>query len=190
MEKQIEEIRREIILKGKRSPKFQDAFKAHVKSGDEKYTDLDDIDNSGAINLKDAVALNSIIRKWDVKTVFEIGTWFGTSAMIMASAGAKVRTCDSSNYYVGESEDVKYYNGMSNKILRRLKGMKFDMVFIDGRFKNDDCTRISRICKIFFTHDYEKGKKGQRNIREMKKRWHGAKFIKSCEGSSIAGLIK
>lgn len=191
MGKQIEEIRREIILKGKRNPKFQEAFKTHQKAGDEKYTDLDDIENSGAINLKDAEALCSIIHKNRVEKVFEIGTWFGTSALIMAAARAKVWTCDAKNYYVGDHPEVRFYQGMSSKILRyQLKGMKFDMVFVDGRMKHDDCQRISRICRIFAVHDYEKNKKGQRNMREMKKRWPRAKLHKPCKGSTVAWLVK
>ena len=190
MGKQIEQLRSDLILKGKRNPKFQEDFKTHQKAGDEGYTDLNDIENSGAINLVDAQVLFDMIIARRIRTVFEVGTWFGTSARIMAEAGAEVWTCDSSNYYVADYPRITFYHGKSSKILRKLKGMKFDMVFIDGRFKNDDCRRISRICHIFATHDYERGKKGQRCIREMKKRWPGAVLTRPCVGSTVAWLTK
>lgn len=189
MGKQLEEIRRAVILKGKRNPVFQEAFKVHRKAGDENYTNMDDIENSGAINLKDAEVLYELVKKHNVKKVFEVGTWFGTSAVAMAEAGAEVWTCDAEDYYVADHPGIKFYKGKSSKILRKLKGMKFDMVFIDGRFKHDDCMRMSRICRIFATHDYEKGKKGQRNIKEMRRRWPKSKLHKPQKGSSIAWLI-
>jgi len=184
----LRKLREDLILKGKHSPKFKVVAEEYAKGNDAKYTELDNIEESGAINQRDAEVLYDLIREHKIKTVFEVGTWFGTSALIMAVAGAQVWTCDVKDYYVADHSRIKYYQGKSSKILRQLKGMKFDLVFMDGRFKNDDCRRISRMCKIFVTHDYKSGAKGIRNIREMKKRWPGAKLTKPCEGSTVAIL--
>ena len=182
----LKKLREDLILKGKHSPKFKVVLEKYAKGHDAKYMELDNVEASGAINQRDAEVLYDLIQKHKIKTVFEIGTWFGTSALVMALAGARVWTCDVKDYYVADHPNIKFYHGTSSKTLRRLKGMKFDMVFMDGRFKSDDCRRISRICKLFVTHDYEKRKKGQRNIREMKKRWPKAKLTKPREGSSVA----
>ena len=186
----LKKLREDLILKGKHSPKFKVVAEKYVKGNDAKYTELDNLERSGAINQRDAEVLYDLIKKHKIKTVFEIGTWFGTSALMMAEAGAKVWTCDIKDYYVADHPGIYFRQGSSSKMLRELKGLKFGLVFMDGRFRNDDCRRISRICKIFVTHDYKKGKKGIRNIREMKKRWPEAKLTKPCEGSTVAVLIK
>ena len=188
----LKKLREDLILKGKHSPKFKVVAEKYAKGNDAKYTELDNIEVSGAINQKDAEVLYNLVQKYKPKKIFEIGTWFGTSALIMATAmewDGEIHTCDVKDYYVVDHPKIKYYHVKSSKALRQLKGMKFDMVFMDGRFKNDDCRRISRICKIFVTHDYDKGEKGVRNIREMKKRWPDAKLIKPCKGSTVATLI-
>ncbi|MAQ59400.1 hypothetical protein CL638_01670, partial [bacterium] len=58
----------------------------------------------GTITLTDAKILYLLIRTIKPKVIFEVGTWIGTSAMIMAEAVkkngfGKIFTCDFNNYY-------------------------------------------------------------------------------------------
>lgn len=189
----LKEIHKSLILKGKHSEKFKAASEKHLKGAKEKYTQLDNIDKSGSINLKDAEILFSFIREKNIKTIFEIGTWFGTSAFIMAMAageGGMVYTCDTKDYYVAEHENIQYFNGESSKYLRTLKGVKFDFVFIDGSFIGNDAKKISEKTKIIGVHDYMDNKKGVRNIRVLKKIWGKCNLIKPVKGSTVAFLIK
>ena len=107
MEKQLEKIRREIILKGKRNPKFQEAFKTHQKANDEKYTDLDDIDNSGAINLVDAQVLYHMISTRKIKTGFDYLKSIGkfNEMVVMCGADIPAVTVESIDYFLKEAID-------------------------------------------------------------------------------------
>jgi len=197
MEK-LKKLREDLILKGKHSPKFQNVPKRFFKVNSAKYTELDNTENSGAINLKDAEVLYDLVCKFKPRKIFEVGTWFGTSSLVMATAmddegiGGEIHTCDNQDYYVGDHPKIIFYHGKSTAVLRRLKRMEFDMVFMDGRFKTGDAKRISKILKhgVFVTHDYVKGRKGFKNVKAMRRFRKKAKLIKPCKGSSVAWLKK
>lgn len=191
----IAEIRKKIILEGKHSPKFKIVPKRYFKSDPKKYLELDNIENSGAINKYDAQVLYSIASYFQPNVIFECGTWFGTSAYIMAlalSENSRVYTCDKQDRFVADHPKVKYHNIASNILLKILKkkGVSFDIAFYDGRLEDGDAKRISRHCKskVFITHDYKGKEKGYRNIKAMRKYWPDAELIEPIEGSSVAVL--
>lgn len=190
----IKNIWETIIRKGKCNVEYQ-------KSGTgPKYEDPDDIGNAGTINLVDAKILFNLIRKFSpaIINVFELGTWFGTSAGIMASAGngiATVHTCDRKDWFVLYDSDlvceelIKFYHKESNKALKRIKtlGIKFDFAFIDGSLRNKDAVMLFRSMrrKIFAFHDFVGNEKGVRAYKEIRKLMSG-KLIRPANGSTIA----
>ena len=90
----LKKLREDLILKGKHSPKFKVVLEKYAKGHDAKYMELDNIEESGAINQTDAEVLYDLVQKYKPKKIFEIGTWFGTSALVMAVAGAPPRAHD------------------------------------------------------------------------------------------------
>ena len=89
----------------------------------------------------------------------------------------QIYTCDSNELYSGKSPAVKYYHAKSTKVLTRLfkRGVKVDMVFIDGRLHPGDDKRIKRLFGeniLFVAHDFGMGK-GNRNIKAMRTQFKG-----------------
>jgi len=115
------------------------------KAGRIKYPELpsysDDLIH-GTINSFDAEVLYFLIRKFKPKIVFEIGTWVGTSAMVMAEAirrndnGGKIYTCDINNYFLlGEeySDIITAITEYSDVAIDKIPAEeKIDFVFTDG----------------------------------------------------------
>ena len=152
---------------------------------------MDNIDRSGSILESDVEVLYDLMVKHRPKVVIEIGTWFGTSAMVMDAGDNFVYSCDKHNVRVYESESVKYFNCTSDVFLDQLRkqGVKADLIFVDaGMFRGDD-KRIGKVMRdefVFVTHDYIKGEKGWRNIRAMRKRFTNAMVQTFDNGSCIA----
>ena len=173
----IEKVRNEIVFKGKHSAKLKKFAKKYPKKS--KYTNPDDLKNTGSVSVADAVALYSVVRLLKPKNIFEIGTWFGTSAGIMSMAmedagcDGKIYTCDKKELLVIEKDNVEYYNAMSDEVTKKLcdKGVEIDLVFVDGSFCDGDIMRLKSIMKkrTFLAHDCIEGEKGYRVILELRK---------------------
>jgi len=190
MEKQqLKEIRDDIVSRGKRGPKFKKL--ARGKEG-AKYEDPDNLEESGSITLEDCEVLYALVKGEDPKVIFEIGTWFGVSAAIMrkAAPGAQIYTCDFHNVCILEDDTINRMKMPSNFALKKLqkRGVKIDFVFADGQVLDGDARRLVKMgVKTFITHDYEKGKKGERNIHTMGKVFKGKFFTTK---TTIAGIFK
>jgi len=159
----IRKTRDEIVWAGKHSEKITKFGMERGKMDDPKYSNPDDLTRTGAISLGDSIFLFQLLSYLKSKTAIEIGTWFGTSASIMALLVDKVYTCDRNNLYVADNPKIKYYNLQSDKFLRKMakKKIKADFCFIDARLQKGDAEILLNIIKdTFFIHDYEKGKKG------------------------------
>lgn len=174
---EIKTMRVELIKKGKRLPNFAQLKYKHPRNEKErqKYCDVDDVDASGAILEHDVEVLYTLVKKYNPKTIIEVGSWFGTSAMVMdkASNGAAIYTCDKNNVYVYESETVKFFNkGSGNFFSKMIKAnVRADFMFIDGQIVEDIAKLpkcMAKNCVILF-HDYEKPQKGWRNVEALKK---------------------
>ena len=144
-----------------------DAFKA---TGKTESTSLE----------SDFYFLYLLVKHYKVRTVVEVGTWFGASAAVMALAGANVYTCDQHKVYLKNnrfSDRIKYYNCRSERFFERLrkKEVQADMVFVDGRVRRGDDKQIVRLMDkgaIFASHDWHLDK-GRNNIKLMSKRLKG-----------------
>lgn len=173
----IKRVRDEIVLKGKHSAKIKKFAKD--KPNNPKYTDPNNLKKTGAISADDAIVLYSIICLLKPKNIFEIGTWFGTSAGIMSMAledigsDGTIYTCDRKDLVVVDKKNIVYYNMQSNLVTEKLysDGVRLDMVFVDGSFRERDILWLTRMMdkKIFVAHDCIKGEKGYRVMRELRK---------------------
>ena len=172
----IKKLRKTVIFQGKSQPKFAKLKKPTNEHMAEKYSNPNNIDESGSITEADVELLYELIKKFKPKTILEIGTWLGTSAMVMDLAsepGTTIYTCDKHDVCTYESFNVHKYIGMSTGFFDKMitDGVKADFVFLDGRLQGDEgkllqCTTNSF---IVFVHDYEKPKKGWKNIRALQK---------------------
>lgn len=127
----------------------------------------DDGKTAGTINLADMKVLYLLVRHFKPKAIFEIGTWIGTSAMVMAEAiqknnnGGIVYTCDTADCYIAQKpyqKTIKKITAFSDIALAEIPaGTKIDFIFADGEFTFNTIKKISSILHpdaIITTHDY------------------------------------
>jgi len=191
---EINGMRIELIKKGKRHPRFAQ-LKYKVPPNEEakaKYCDVDDVENSGAIGECDVAAIMSLMKKYQPKTIIEIGTWFGTSAMVMdkaCSGSAEIYTCDKNNVYVYDSKRVHYYNNGSGNFLSKMKkaGVVADFAFVDGLIVEDVKKLLRRMSKegVIFLHDYKKPLKGYRNGAALLSEKPKSKIVKVGKDTAL-----
>ena len=161
-------------------------FSVSIESLREKavsiYPDIrraDDNKAAGNISDVDAYILYTLVAHFKPNTVFEIGTWIGTSSMVMSQAlqesgnlTGHIYTCDKNSYYsLGENYDTKItrINEYSDIALEGIEEEKsIDMVFADGELDYPTLKKmLPRLSKnaIIVTHDYTRpGEKGVRNL--------------------------
>jgi len=173
VEKQnLKEIRDDIISRGKRSKKFYKLPRA--KKNTSKYLEPDNLEVSGAIGLDDCEVLYDLVQRVKPKVIFEIGTWFGTSAAIMRAAApeAEIYTCDKNDVSVIDISGIHLWKMTSKKAIKKIMeiGKKVDLVFIDARLMPGDERRLAKMSiKVIAVDDYPGKNKGYRNIQRLKK---------------------
>ena len=122
---------------------------------------------AGTINREDCRILYLLVRYYKPTIIFEIGTWIGTSAMVMAEAmrknnnGGTIYTCDVNNYYALDetySDVIKPINAFSDEALQHLpEETKIDFVFADGELTFKTIKKMKPMLhfeSIIGTHDY------------------------------------
>jgi len=130
-------------------------------------------------SLDDCYFLYKVISKFKPEVIVEIGTWVGTTAYVMAQAlldsgvEGKIYTCDKHKEftYWEEYPNIKYYNMWSGDFIKKIKGIKIDFLFADGRLFKSDCKKLYKMFRnkaVFMTHDiYDR--KGKNNFQRMEK---------------------
>jgi len=126
----------------------------------------DGLDN-GTISIYDARLLYVLVRALKPKVIFEIGTWIGTSAMMMAEAvrrndnGGKIYTCDVNTFYsVDDSYDdiITPINAFSEDALDRIPSdFMIDFVFTDGELTFKTIAKLKPKLSpeaVITTHDF------------------------------------
>jgi predicted O-methyltransferase YrrM len=139
------------------------------------------IDNriSGTISVSDAKLLYCLFRYYQPKNVFEIGTWIGSSSLVMAKALKRngtgcIYTCDINSYYAlsQEYDDViiRINTTSSEAIAQIPNDQKIDFVFIDGSLDQETIDkllpRLSDHC-IIALHDFIIPEKGVHNACQL-----------------------
>jgi predicted O-methyltransferase YrrM len=172
------------------TPRFEaliEELRAHAVTVYPDIRRADDQKAAGTVDISDFKILYLLIRTYKPKVIFEIGTWVGTSAMIMAEAmrkngnGGRIYTCDFNRYYAladSYADCITPINAYSDKALTMLPaGTRIDFVFTDGELTYPTITALKPLLSkeaVMSTHDYERpGEKGVRNIIRM---MHAAKY--------------
>lgn len=144
----------------------------------------------GSTGLPDCLYLYLLIRHFKPKTIFEIGTWIGTSGMFMAEAlkknaegngegsrGGHIYTCDINNAYALSNEYDQFItrmNVMSDEALAELPHeLKVDFMFADGELTPatiKELTKRVHTNTVLATHDFKlPGEKGVRNLVKLQR---------------------
>ena len=133
------------------------------------------------------------------RKVFEIGTWIGTSTIVIAKAlheiygeDFEIVTCDYPNNVYIENHNYKYllqniyYNNLhSNQLVPTLKenGHQFDAIFSDAAISDNNVNDLKDICNmnkfIFLTHDVytTKYSKGNEAVNKIQTKYKDLKII-------------
>lgn len=122
---------------------------------------------AGTITYADMKVLYLLVRHFKPKTIFEIGTWIGTSAMVMAEAirqngnGGMIYTCDTADCYLPEEPyqgSIRKITAMSDSALSELPAdAPIDFIFADGEFTFKTIENLrDRLAPnaLITTHDY------------------------------------
>jgi predicted O-methyltransferase YrrM len=104
----------------------------------------------------------------------EIGTFIGTSALVLASVAARVYTCDKDNDAMPSTERITCYPQTSSTIMLAelaQQGIKADLFFFDGRIQDADLPLIVALATpraVFAFDDYEGHEKGVVNVQKLR----------------------
>jgi predicted O-methyltransferase YrrM len=143
---------------------------------------------TGSIPFATAILLYAAIRNIKPKTIFEIGTFIGKSALAMAFAAdqneepAEIYSCDGSNDFHVPALTRTKINGFpkmtSTQALRQVAqtGRKVDFAHIDGRLAPEDYDLLESIADpriVIALDDFEGIEKGVANFSTMR----GRKFF-------------
>lgn len=143
---------------------------------------------TGSIPFATAVLLYAAVRNVKPKTIFEIGTFIGKSALAMALAAdeneeaAEIYTCDGSNDFhvpnVTRTKIIGFPKTTSTDALRSVAqtGRKIEFAHIDGRLAPEDFDLLESIADpriIMALDDFEGIEKGVANFSTLR----GRKFF-------------
>lgn len=161
-------------------PEWGKRVSALRQLGVERYPNIRigaDGKTTGTVTLVDCQILYLLVRHIKPQNVFEIGTWIGTSAMVIADAmkvngHGHLYTCDFNSYYCLDASYNNYITtltGMSDKVLGAVPtAVQFDLIFADGELTFPTLTALApRLTKdtVLVTHDYTlPAEKGVRNL--------------------------
>jgi predicted O-methyltransferase YrrM len=167
--------------------------KALINIADKKFPSLGA--SVKALLDEDIDVLYNLVQKYTPKVAFDIGTWIGTSAMIidMSSGKTQIHSCDKHNFYSYDSPNIIFYNHEAGKFFRTMitKGIKANFVFTDARITNN-LENVDLLLKsvhnnfVFATHDFVKPKKGWLIYKALQNKLGRIKMIKPDNLSSIA----
>jgi predicted O-methyltransferase YrrM len=131
--------------------------------------------NTGSLPYDDAVDLYKLIHFFQPHTIAEVGTFIGVSTNVMAKSledfSYRIYTCDSANdIEVNPTNKLieQYPRCTSTDMFTDLaeKGVKIDLVYLDGRLSQSDAEPLSKIVHektVFVLDDFEGIEKGVAN---------------------------
>ncbi len=120
--------------------------------------------SGGSTGNADCGFLYLLVKAFRRTSVFEIGTYVGTSAVAMTMAGASVHSCDPTAYG-GLPPEIHFLNMNDQTAARHLRsaGIQVDMVFADWIPAVETIVALDTLGSddlIFTAHDYLPGDKG------------------------------
>lgn len=146
-------------------PEFIELHKKHTNNSNLEIRRHATGQIAGSINLSDGIYLYLLVRAHKPKTIFEIGTWIGTSALFMAEAIKKngvghIYTCDINDFYSLSPQYDSYItriNESSDDALKRLPDASIDFFFADGTITRKTASLLRKKLSgesISVTHDF------------------------------------
>lgn len=128
---------------------------------------------TGTISEAARLYLRAVVEAVQPQTCIEIGTFIGTSALVLASTGAHVFTCDKDNdIFKSQGTIVAYGRCSSTSMLESLAGGTLaDLWFFDGRIQVEDLTLIQQLSHpktVYAFDDYEGNEKGVINVERLR----------------------
>lgn len=127
--------------------------------------------NTGSVTVSQMVQLRRISNHIKPKTVVEVGTFIGNSAMALQAE--KIYTCDRSNDCLPPSDVINVYPKTDSTTMFSdlvAKGVKADVFFFDGRLHPQEMgmvLELSRPGAWYIFDDYKDNNKGVVNARIM-----------------------
>lgn len=129
---------------------------------------------TGTISEAAALYLWAVVEAVKPRVCVEVGTFIGTSALVLASSGATVYTCDKDNHaFKGTDTIVAYGKTSSTAMLADLSSKpscSVDLWFFDGRIQADDLPMIAALSSptsVYAFDDYEGKSKGVVNVGHL-----------------------
>lgn len=125
--------------------------------------------NTGSLREEDAGSLYKIVAFFKPRVIAEVGTFIGVSTLSMYEAckgEVDIYTCDFSNAIKIDAPTVKQYMKTPSHVMFKdmvEKGIKADLVYLDGRLGNDDVEPLSKVIHdntVFVFDDFEGVEKG------------------------------
>ena len=143
-----------------------------ILSNQEQYRENAEY-KTGSISYDDALDLYVVTRYFNPWIIAEVGTFIGNSTVTMrhAAPDCEIYTCDISNKICvspGDQNIHHYYKTPSHVMFKDMadKGIKANMVYLDGRLSAEDLEPLSKIIfeeTIFVLDDFEGTEKGVAN---------------------------
>ena len=125
--------------------------------------------NTGSLSVDDAFELYKVVRFFKPKVIAEVGTFIGVSTSVIYEAckgEVDIYTCDhSNNITLNLPTLTQYPKQPSFEMFKDMaeKGVKVDLVYLDGRLSQQDVEPLSKIIHddtVFVFDDFEGVEKG------------------------------
>lgn len=129
---------------------------------------------TGTISEAACVYLRAIVEAVRPSVCVEVGTFIGTSALVLASTLARVHTCDKDNDALPASDAITPFGRTtSTAMLRALveQQSSVDLWFFDGRIQAEDLPLIRALShgrSVYTFDDYEGREKGVVNVNRLR----------------------
>lgn len=170
---------------------------------------------AGSISVESSIYLWLLSKYFAPRNVLEVGTYIGRSTLAIAFGGRdsieQLYTCDGTfdclDFNTLKSPDIEkakleaitqiQYFGktMSTSLLKELKekGVKLDLVFIDGRVSNEDCSILSEVMSdrcVLVLDDFEGVEKGVVNAMMLRNAFRGMFLVNpAVEKNGVSGNL-
>ena len=134
--------------------------------------------NTGTISHDAAWDLYKIAHYFKPRFVAEVGTFIGTSTVALADGmgGGDIYTCDAANEIILEKHPYTMITQFTKKSSTEMfntmvnRGLKADMVYLDGRLQDADYSILGIITKpetVYILDDFEGVEKGVINAANL-----------------------
>lgn len=155
-------------------PEWLDTIRAQAVACEARRSKTRKPKTTGTISEAACLYLRAIVDVVQPGVCVEVGTFIGTSALVLAATGARVYTCDKDNDVMPSGDGITTFGKTtSTEMLRALVARKafVDLWFFDGRIQLEDLSMIEEMSHqrtVYAFDDYEGREKGVINVERMR----------------------